>query len=193
MSFFNKLSNPALRLTFLIAALLYRKEVKQILLILEKIDRDGAIYPIRYHYALVFVEDKRFFSHIGVDFFAICRAAYFLVFNNKLEGASTIEQQLVRTILKEYDISLRRKFKEQVLAYSIAKEKSKYEIAAAYLNIAYIGNLKREVGSSNDEISYFISAIKYPIPKVKNLKWQTRFLKRKERVLNYLNTLDKLN
>src|SRR2546421_12250862 len=59
--------------------------------------------------ALVVGEDKRFWSHFGIDLAAICRALYHIVVYRQLQGASTVEQQLVRTLTEYRKLSVRRK------------------------------------------------------------------------------------
>ena len=92
---------------------------------------------------LVTAEDKRFFRHPGFDIFAILRAAFFYIFKSTKSGASTIEQQLVRTITQDKEYSLKRKCKEIIFASALVHLFSINRIAKAYLQIAYYGyNIK---------------------------------------------------
>jgi membrane carboxypeptidase/penicillin-binding protein PbpC len=92
---------------------------------------------------LISAEDHRFYYHLGFDVIAIVRAVRNKIFYNKMEGASTIEQQLVRVLTNNYQKTLSRKVKEIILAYSLKKTLSKTEIALIYLNVAHYGtNLK---------------------------------------------------
>ena len=61
---------------------------------------------------LISGEDHRFFYHIGFDFIAIARAIKNRVLYNKVEGASTIEQQLVRVLTNDYQRTFSRKIRE---------------------------------------------------------------------------------
>jgi penicillin-binding protein 1A len=68
------------------------------------------------------------------------RVSYVYLIKGTKQGASTIEQQLVRTITGCYDITLKRKLSEQLLAISISKEFDKNQIISAYIQTAYLGN-----------------------------------------------------
>ena len=70
---------------------------------------------------LVVGEDHRYYRHIGFDIVGICRAVYRDVFLGKREGASTIEQQLVRALTEDYRFSIRRKIKEIYLATKLKR------------------------------------------------------------------------
>ena len=87
-------------------------------------------------------EDKRFYSHNGVDPQGIVRAVVVSLTGGS-EGASTITQQLVRnTILsdEQFDHTLKRKVREAYLAIQMEKEYTKDQILNMYLNTIYYGN-----------------------------------------------------
>jgi len=89
------------------------------------------------------VEDKRFYTHNGVDIKGIFRAIKTnLVSHSLSEGASTITQQLVRAVFLTNEKSFERKIKEQRIALDLEKKFSKDEILEAYLNTVYFGNSK---------------------------------------------------
>ncbi|MDR0459011.1 MAG: PBP1A family penicillin-binding protein [Coriobacteriales bacterium] len=93
--------------------------------------------------ATVAVEDERFYQHKGVDYYGIARAIYVDLTTNRVEGASTITQQLVRqTILQEEanDITIRRKVREAVLAQQLEELYTKEEILMMYLNTINFGD-----------------------------------------------------
>ena len=73
--------------------------------------------------AFISAEDKKFYKHSGIDIIAIIRAAFTNVINKftnqKMIGASTITQQVVKNLLLTNEISLERKFKEIILAIRI--------------------------------------------------------------------------
>lgn len=71
---------------------------------------------------LILAEDHRNKYHIGVDVIAICRAIYRRLRFSVKEGASTIEQQLVRVVTGDYRDSISRKIKEIMLAVYIRKK-----------------------------------------------------------------------
>jgi penicillin-binding protein 1A len=88
---------------------------------------------------LVAGEDHRFYSHQGVDFIAIVRAIWKRFRFNIIEGASTIEQQLVRVLTGNYERRLKRKIKEIMLATLLSRAFPKEDMAKIYLTIAYYG------------------------------------------------------
>ncbi len=87
---------------------------------------------------LITGEDRRFLGHCGFDPAAMARAAFWSL-RGRLQGASTIEQQLVRTITGEKQIRTARKIREILLAASVAREYSKRDSARAYLGMGYYG------------------------------------------------------
>src|SRR5699024_9417482 len=90
--------------------------------------------------AFIAIEDKRFYSHSGVDFRSIMRAIYRDVLaRSKVEGASTITQQLAKNLFLTNDKSWLRKTKEVMIALYLEREFSKDEILEMYLNAVYFG------------------------------------------------------
>ncbi|MFK5923522.1 MAG: transglycosylase domain-containing protein [Verrucomicrobiota bacterium] len=91
--------------------------------------------------ALVATEDARFFSHNGVDYFGIFRAA---ISNFKAggvtQGASTVTQQLGRNAFEMRERSISRKVAEIFLAQRIEEKFTKREILELYLNRIYFGS-----------------------------------------------------
>jgi membrane carboxypeptidase/penicillin-binding protein len=84
--------------------------------------------------ALITIEDRRFYQHKGVDICSIARAIAKNITTKRLEGASTIGQQLIRNITGEREIKLRRKIKEIFFATLLDKQFSKSEILFAYFD-----------------------------------------------------------
>lgn len=92
--------------------------------------------------AIISVEDRRFFDHIGVDFRGILRSVYAnLKAGGYVQGASTITQQLVRNIYLTRAKTIRRKFKEIVMAILMELSFDKDVILEKYLNEVYFGQL----------------------------------------------------
>lgn len=87
---------------------------------------------------LILAEDRKYLSHCGIDILAIIRAIYFTIMG-KTQGASTITQQYVRVLLNAYELSVRRKLKEIMIALLIYNKIDKKEVAQKYLSIAYFG------------------------------------------------------
>ncbi len=90
--------------------------------------------------AIVDTEDRRFYSNDGIDFIGILRAVKTDLFaGGTLQGASTIEQQLVRNLYLSPQQSFSRKLTEACLAVQLDKQWSKGRILATYLNDIYFG------------------------------------------------------
>lgn len=84
--------------------------------------------------ATIAIEDKDFYKHRGLAFRGITRAIYNIVFKRKLEGGSTITQQLVKTALLTPERTIKRKIREAILAWLTEIIYSKDEILETYLN-----------------------------------------------------------
>ena len=91
--------------------------------------------------AFISVEDHRFRNHNGVDWLGTSKAIanYFIGFE-RIRGASTITQQLVKNLTGDDDYSIQRKVEEIFRALNLEKQLSKNEILEMYLNIVYLGN-----------------------------------------------------
>lgn len=91
--------------------------------------------------AFVIMEDKRFYSHNGIDFIRIGGAMIKNITTlSKKEGASTITQQLIKNTHLGNEKTFSRKLKEMKLAVELEKTMSKDEIMESYLNVIYFGN-----------------------------------------------------
>ena len=88
--------------------------------------------------AIVAVEDHRFYSHIGIDPIGLGRAIYRDLRYQKLEGGSTLTQQLARTLFLSNKKTPLRKAQEAVLALLLEQELSKAQILELYLNRIYL-------------------------------------------------------
>ena len=111
-------------------------------------------------------EDKNFFNHPGVDAKGVVRAFYNNIFNiissKRLEGASTITQQVAKNFLLSNEVSLDRKIKEAILAFRIERALSKERILELYLNQIYLG--EGSYGIASASLRYFdkpISKLNY--------------------------------
>lgn len=91
--------------------------------------------------AFVAVEDVRFYKHAGVDVKSVARAVYRdVIALGKVEGASTITQQLAKNLFLYNDKTWMRKTKEVMAAIYLEREYSKDEILELYLNAIYFGH-----------------------------------------------------
>ena len=91
--------------------------------------------------AVVAVEDKRFYSHKGVDFRSLARAlAANIKAGEVVEGGSTITQQLSWNLFLTHERTLKRKLLEAIYALKLEMRYSKQEILEMYLNVIYLGH-----------------------------------------------------
>ena len=122
-------------------------------------------------------EDKNFFSHPGVDARGVMRAVVNNISNvvasRRLEGASTITQQVAKNFLLTNEVSLNRKIKEAILAFRIERALSKERILELYLNQIYLGEGAYGVASASleyfdkpiGELNYDETALLAALPK----------------------------
>ena len=107
----------------------------------EWIEYDKIPEPMRD--AMVAIEDRRFRSHLGVDPVALMRITKFAIDNRgtgrRLQGASTITQQVARTIFLSNKYDVGRKFREMILALALERKFTKDQILELYLNKVYFG------------------------------------------------------
>jgi penicillin-binding protein 1A len=91
--------------------------------------------------ALIITEDRQFYSHCGIDIKGIARAVITDIMAGKfVQGASTISQQLSKTLFLTPDKTLKRKLKEAFLALQLERRYTKDEILELYLNQIYLGS-----------------------------------------------------
>ena len=105
--------------------------------------------------AVIATEDVRFFEHPGLDYIGILRAAWTNIRHGgkKVEGASTITQQLARSLFLSAERSYDRKLRELILAYKMEAVSTKEQILETYLNQIYFGQGSYGVASAAQ--SYF--------------------------------------
>ncbi|WP_207940616.1 penicillin-binding protein 1A [Enterococcus sp. DIV2402] len=99
--------------------------------------------PKKLEDAIVSVEDRRFYNHIGVDPVRIIGSAVSNLINGGKQGGSTLTQQLIKLSYfstKVEDQNLRRKAQEAWMAVQLEQEKSKQEILTYYINKVYMSN-----------------------------------------------------
>ena len=122
-------------------------------------------------------EDKNFFKHPGVDAKGIVRAIknniYNIINSKRLEGASTITQQVAKNFLLSNEVSIDRKLKEAILAFRIERALSKKRILELYLNQIYLGEGAYGIASASlryfdksiNELNYSEAALLAALPK----------------------------
>ncbi len=106
-------------------------------------------------------EDKNFFKHPGVDAKGVLRATFNNISNllssKRLEGASTITQQVAKNFLLSNEVSIDRKLKEAILAFRIERALTKERILELYLNQIYLG--EGSYGIASASLQYFNKSI----------------------------------
>ncbi len=122
-------------------------------------------------------EDKNFFSHPGVDAKGVIRATINnisnILYSKRLEGASTITQQVAKNFLLSNEVSINRKIKEAILAFRIERALSKKRILELYLNQIYLGQGAYGIASASleyfnkpiSELNYSEAALLAALPK----------------------------
>jgi len=103
--------------------------------------------------ATIAVEDKNFYKHKGISEGGILRAAFNIVFKGRLEGGSTITQQLIKNVLLDARRTPSRKIKEMILAFEVERRYTKDQILEMYLNEAPYGGSYYGVGTAS--LGYF--------------------------------------
>lgn len=127
---------------------MYREAVTE-MPVAEKVDSiqdmEGYVYydqlPEIYIDAVISVEDKRFFSHSGIDPIAIMRAAFNDIRTMSfVEGGSTITQQIAKNEYFTQEKQMERKFAEVFVAFELENICTKEEIFEIYVNTIYFGS-----------------------------------------------------
>ena len=104
--------------------------------------------------AVLDTEDKRFYSHRGIDLISLINDVIELALTQKIStGASTITMQLAKNVSFSREQTFIRKFKEMLLALKIEQELSKDEILTLYLNVVPFG--KRAYGVQAASLTYY--------------------------------------
>ncbi|MHA6151004.1 transglycosylase domain-containing protein [Bacillus subtilis] len=97
--------------------------------------------PKQVREAFIAVEDKRFYEHHGIDAKSVGRAVYRdILAGGKVEGGSTITQQLAKNIFLTHDKTFLRKTKEVIIAINLERDYSKDKLLEMYLNQLYFGH-----------------------------------------------------
>jgi monofunctional biosynthetic peptidoglycan transglycosylase len=139
----------------------------------------------------ILLEDRRYLSHGGVDWKSVLRILIQSIYRKRKGGASTIEMQLVRTILDRRSITVKRKLAEMLRAILLNYRLDKKSLLRSYLGIAFFGShligadLAAEVlfGKSPRELTFeegaFLAAmLVYPKPMIANDVWKANVMRR---------------
>lgn len=109
--------------------------------------------PINMRNAVIAIEDDRFYSHGGVDYVGILRAALTNLRGNATQGASTITMQVARNFFLSNEKTFSRKIYEVLLSWEIESQLSKDKILEIYMNQIFLG--QRAYGFSSAAQIYF--------------------------------------
>ncbi|MBW7995963.1 MAG: PBP1A family penicillin-binding protein [Candidatus Glassbacteria bacterium] len=97
--------------------------------------------PAELKQALIAVEDRKFYSHWGIDIWGIIRALYINQVSGQIrQGGSTITQQLARELFLTRERTYTRKIREAILSWQIERTYTKDEILERYFNQIYFGS-----------------------------------------------------
>ena len=115
---------------------------------------DGSDISTYMRQATVAIEDKNFYSHMGVDFWALIRAAFVTLTGGNVQGGSTLTQQLIKQVYFSDEAGNRgiggipRKIKEAILAIEVEKMYDKEQIITLYLNESPYGGRRNGIESA---------------------------------------------
>lgn len=140
---------------------------------------------------VIVAEDKRYWSHWGVDPLALARATFWRLVGRPNGGASTIEMQLVRTISRRRERNVRRKTREILLALRLRTIATKEQIISTYMQRAYFGGgvrgadeasrtlFRRPVASCSPARKAVLAALLvWPVPRRREMHWYRRLFRR---------------
>jgi len=114
--------------------------------------------PAQLKNAIIAAEDERFYTHPGIDYVGVLRAAYAnLVAGGRRQGASTITMQVARNFFLSSEKTLTRKLYEALLAFKIEHSLSKEQILELYVNQIYLGQRAYGFGAASQ--TYFGKAL----------------------------------
>ncbi|WP_226038041.1 transglycosylase domain-containing protein [Aquibacillus saliphilus] len=155
--------------------------------------------------AFLAIEDQRFYSHAGVDFKSVTRAIYRdIIAGGKVEGASTITQQLAKNLFLYNDKTWMRKTKEVMASIYLERNFSKNKILELYLNEIYFAHGVYGIGTAAEfyfnkqveDLTITEGALLAALSKAPNtyspLNDATKAKERRDLVLQQMNNLDML-
>ncbi len=114
--------------------------------------------PVFLKYAVIAIEDDRFYSHSGVDYWGVLRATLANLRGRLSQGASTITMQVARNFFLSNEKTFTRKLYEVLLAWEIESQLTKDKILEIYMNQIYLG--QRAYGFASASKIYFGKELK---------------------------------
>lgn len=152
---------------------------------------------------IVVLEDKRYLRHRGVDWRSVLRIAIQELFRKRRGGASTIEMQLIRTILNNRQRTISRKLNEFVLAWLLNFRLDKLSILVSYENRAFFGSHLSGVEAASqmvvgkmaeeltlEEAAFIAAMLVYPRPIDETDEWRRRVEQRAKYGLSIYRRLE---
>jgi len=100
--------------------------------------------------ATIAIEDKDFYKHMGFSITGITRAAYNTIFKQKLQGGSTLTQQLVKNALLTPERTIKRKVRELAITVVVEMMYSKKQILSLYFNQIPYGSTAYGIGAASE-------------------------------------------
>ena len=151
--------------------------------------------------ALISIEDNRFYDHIGIDPYRIAGAAFKNITGGKLEGASTITQQLAKNLFLSREQTYTRKISEWMMALEIERLYTKRQILEMYMNYVFLGagsygfeaGAQTYFGKSLKDLNLEEAALLAAIPKSPEYSPTRNIEKAKERRDTVLDQMAKYN
>jgi len=155
--------------------------------------------------ALIAVEDRRFYTHGGFDPLSAFRALFQGISKGAWTGASTLEQQLVRTLTNRRERTFRRKLHEILCACRVHEVVPKNDVPGVYLSVAYFGwemdglvegcrqleiDIRRTTPPQAAEI---VARLKYPEPKHLSHQRRNQIENRAKQVLRLISVYESSN
>lgn len=135
-----KLPSPLSRIIETPQSLIYAADGQLLIALGEKTSVSLDMVSPAFLNAIVATEDHRFFEHHGVNKVRIFKALYLNLFElGRIQGASTITQQLAKNLFFSFEKTWQRKFKEMLVAFQIEQTNTKEQILEAYINQIHFG------------------------------------------------------
>lgn len=153
---------------------------------------------------VVVLEDKRYLRHRGIDWRSVARIVWQAIWRRRRGGASTVEMQLIRTILDRRERTISRKLNEFVLAWLLNFRLDKVSILHSYVDMAFFGShlygassasiamfSKRPEQLTLDEAAFVAAMLVYPKPNIETEQWRQRVRRRAAYGLSIYRGLEK--
>lgn len=181
--------------------------IHQDLFRIEKYAKSYVFYPrdlILVEKMVLISEDRRFFRHNGVDYISCLRELFKAITLRRFGGASTIDMQFVRMATGYYEMSMRRKLYEMLLAWLIQFRYSKIEILRFYLRHAFFGSRIYGMSAasrimfskypdylSEREAAEVAAMLVYPRPRRPTEEWSRKIARRSNYIISLFPRLEK--